>query len=118
MQQATAERDAANAATEADAHKRTTIALANKSAAIQDAEAAATDAKAMALKKYGQAAIAQEVISRLPEIVRAAAEPIGNIANMTEISTDGASSLTKSVASVLGRGRGSSSSSPGWTWPS
>jgi len=148
VQQATAERDAANAATEADAYKRTTIAQANKSAAIQDAEAsaeavrrageaerdrqvayaagvraqgeanaaaieaegraeaAATDAKAEALKKYGQAAIAQEVISRLPEIVRAAAEPIGKIANMTVISTDGASSLTKSVASVLGEGQG------------
>ncbi|MBX9245345.1 flotillin family protein [Actinotalea ferrariae] len=147
VQQATAERDAANAATEADAYKRTTIAQANKTAAIQDAEAnaesvrrageaerdrqlalaaairaegearaaaieaegraeaAATDAKAEALKKYGQAAIAQEVISRLPEIVRAAAEPIGSIANMTVISTDGASAITKNVASVLGEGQ-------------
>jgi flotillin len=69
------------------------------------AEAAATDAKAEALKKYGQAAIAQEVISRLPEIVRAAAEPMASIANMTVISTDGASALTKNVASVLGEGQ-------------
>ncbi|WP_311836180.1 SPFH domain-containing protein [Cellulomonas fimi] len=69
------------------------------------AEAAATDAKAEALKKYGQAAIAQEVISRLPEIVRAAAEPIGAVGQMTVISTDGASSLTKNVASVLGEGQ-------------
>jgi flotillin len=147
VQKANAERDATNAATEADAFKRTTIATANKTAAIQDAEAgaeavrrageaerdrqvalaagiraegearaaateaegraeaAATDAKAEALKKYGQAAIAQEVISRLPEIVRAAAEPIGSVANMTVISTDGASSLTKNVASVLGEGQ-------------
>nr|WP_182113962.1 MULTISPECIES: flotillin family protein [unclassified Actinotalea] len=147
VQKATAERDAANAATEADAYKRTTIAQANKTAAIQDAEAnaesvrrageaerdrqlalaaairaegearaaaieaegraeaAATDAKAEALKKYGDAAIAQEVISRLPEIVRAAAEPIGNIGQMTVISTDGASAITKNVASVLGEGQ-------------
>lgn len=69
------------------------------------AEAAATDAKAEALKKYGQAAIAQEVISRLPEIVRAAAEPIGNVGQMTVISTDGASAITKNVASVLGEGQ-------------
>ena len=69
------------------------------------AEAAATDAKAEALKKYGQAAIAQEVISRLPEIVRAAAEPIAAIGSMTVISTDGASALTKNVASVLGEGQ-------------
>lgn len=147
VQRATAERDAANAATEADAYKRTTIAQANKTAAIQDAEAAAEavrrageaerdrqvalaagikaeglaraaateaegraeavaiDAKAEALKKYGQAAIAQEVISRLPEIVRAAAEPIAAIQGMTVISTDGASAITKNVASVLGEGQ-------------
>ena len=147
VQKANAERDATNAATEADAFKRTTIATANKTAAIQDAEASAeavrrageaerdrqvalaagiraegearaaateaegraeasaTDAKAEALKKYGQAAIAQELISRLPEIVRAAAEPIGSVEHMTIISTDGASALTKSVASVLGEGQ-------------
>lgn len=147
VQKANAERDATNAATEADAFKRTTIATANKTAAIQDAEAAAeavrrageaerdrqvalaagiraegearaaateaegraeaaaTDAKAEALKKYGQAAIAQELISRLPEIVRAAAEPIGSVEHMTVISTDGASAITKSVASVLGEGQ-------------
>lgn len=147
VQKANAERDAANAATEADAYKRTTIATANKTAAIQDAEAAAeavrrageaerdrqlalaaairaegearaaaieaegraeaaaTDAKAEALKKYGQAAIAQELISRLPEIVRAAAEPVGAIDHMTVVSTDGASQLTKTVASVLSEGQ-------------
>ncbi|KGM10552.1 hypothetical protein N868_13475 [Cellulomonas carbonis T26] len=147
VQKANAERDATNAATEADAFKRTTIATANKTAAIQDAEAAAeavrrageaerdrqvalaagiraegearaaateaegraeaaaTDAKAEALKKYGQAALAQEVISRLPEIVRAAAEPIASVGQMTVVSTDGASSLTKNVASVLGEGQ-------------
>ncbi|MBO0609521.1 flotillin family protein [Myceligenerans salitolerans] len=70
------------------------------------AEAAATDAKAEALRKYGEAALAQELIERLPEIVRAAAEPIGNIAGMTVVSTDGASALTKNVASVLGEGQG------------
>ena len=35
--------------------------------------AASTDAKALALQKYGEAALAQEIISRLPDIVRAAA---------------------------------------------
>ncbi|PFG34582.1 SPFH domain-containing protein [Sanguibacter antarcticus] len=70
------------------------------------AEAAALDAKAEALKKYGEAALVQELIERLPEIVRAAAEPIGNIQGMTVISTDGASAITKNVASVLGEGQG------------
>ena len=68
------------------------------------AEAAATDAKAMALKKYGEAALAQEIISRLPEIVRAAAEPISNIKTLTVVSTDGASAITKTVGQVLGEG--------------
>ncbi|MGO1340394.1 MAG: flotillin domain-containing protein, partial [Cellulosimicrobium funkei] len=53
-----------------------------------------------------EAALVQELIERLPEIVRAAAEPIGNIQGMTVVSTDGASALTKNVASVLGEGQG------------
>ncbi|MGO1317936.1 MAG: SPFH domain-containing protein [Cellulomonadaceae bacterium] len=69
------------------------------------AEAAATDARAEALKKYGEAAIAQELITRLPEIVRAAAEPLAAVDSMTVISTDGASQLTKNVTSVLGEGQ-------------
>ncbi|NYE18195.1 flotillin family protein [Microbacterium immunditiarum] len=146
VQAATARRDAANAATEADAYKRTKIAEANKVAAVQDAEAAAaavrlagqaerdkqvalaegvkaegearaaaiqaeglaeaasTDAKALALQKYGEAALAQEIISRLPEIVRAAAEPIAAIDKLTVVSTDGASDVTKTVGKVLGEG--------------
>lgn len=146
VQRANAQRDAANAATEADAYKRTKIAEANKVAAVQDAEAAATavrvsgeaerdrqvalaagiraegearaaaiqaegvaeaaatDAKAIALEKYGEAALAQEIISRLPEIIRAAAEPIGNIDTLTVVSTDGASAVTKTVGQVLGEG--------------
>ena len=48
----------------------------------------------------------QELIERLPEIVRAAAEPIGNIQGMTVISTDGASAITKNVTSVLSEGQG------------
>jgi flotillin len=70
------------------------------------AEAAATDAKAEALKKYGEAALVQELIERLPEIVRAAAEPIASIQGMTVVSTDGASALTRNVAAVLGEGQG------------
>ncbi|MBT2500868.1 flotillin family protein [Agromyces sp. ISL-38] len=78
-----------------------------KAAAIQAeglASAAATDAKALALEKYGEAALAQEIISRLPEIVRAAAEPISNIDTLTVVSTDGASAITKTVGQVLGEG--------------
>ncbi|WBU39056.1 flotillin family protein [Homoserinibacter sp. YIM 151385] len=142
VQKANAERDAANAATEADAFKRKTIAEANKVAAVQDAQAAAeavrlagvaerdkqvalaegiraegearaaataaeglaeaqaTDAKAEALKKYGDAALASEIIGRLPDITRAVAEPLSNIGNLTVVSTDGASAVTKTVGQV------------------
>lgn len=114
IQDAEAAAEAVRRAGEAERDRQLALAAAIKAegearaAAIEAegrAEAAATDAKAEALKKYGEAAIAQEVISRLPEIVRAAAEPIGSIANMTVVSTDGASSLTKNVASVLGEGQ-------------
>jgi len=142
VQEAQAQRDAANAATEADAFKRTKIAEANKVAAVQDAQAAAeavrlagqadrdrqvalaegvkaegearaaateaeglaearaTDAKAEALKKYGEAALANEIISRLPEIAQAIAGPLGSIDHLTVVSTDGASALTKTVSQV------------------
>jgi flotillin len=142
VQRAQADRDAANAATEADAFKRTKIAEANKVAAVQDAQAAAeavrlagnaerdrqialaagvraegeargaaieaegladaraTDAKAEALKKYGQAGLASEIIRRLPEITRAVAEPLGNIESLTVISTEGASAVTKTIGQV------------------
>jgi flotillin len=70
------------------------------------AEATAIDAKAEALRKYGEAALVQELIERMPDIVRAAAEPIASIQGMTVISTDGASAVTKNVASVLGEGQG------------
>ena len=69
------------------------------------AEASATDAKAEALQKYGEAALVQELIERLPEIVRAAAEPVGNIQGMTVISTDGATAVTKNVTNVLAEGQ-------------
>ncbi|MCS0498456.1 SPFH domain-containing protein [Protaetiibacter mangrovi] len=64
------------------------------------AEAQAIDAKAEALKKYGEAALAQEIIGRLPEITRAVAEPLASIGNLTVISTEGASAVTKTVTDV------------------
>src|SRR5690606_23014521 len=53
-----------------------------------------------ALKKYGEAALAQEIIGRLPEITRAVAEPLAAISNLTVVSTDGASAVTKTVGQV------------------
>ncbi|MBD7920309.1 flotillin family protein [Cellulomonas sp. Sa3CUA2] len=69
------------------------------------AQADATRAQAEALREQGQAVLAQQVIALLPEIVRAAAEPIGSIDQLTVVSTDGASAMTRTVGQVLGEGQ-------------
>lgn len=107
--------EAVRRAGEAERDKQVALAQAveadgrARAAAIEAAglaEATATDAKAEALRKYGEAALVQELIERLPDIVRAAAEPIASIQGMTVVSTDGASALTRNVAQVLGEGQG------------
>jgi flotillin len=115
MQDAEAAAEAVRRAGEAERDRQIAHAMGVKAegearaAAIEAggrAEAAATDAKAEALKKYGEAALVQELIERLPDIVRAAAEPIASIQGMTVVSTEGASALTRNVAAVLGEGQG------------
>lgn len=68
------------------------------------AEAEARDKNAQAFKEYGEAAILELVVEMLPNLVRAAAEPISNIDKMTVISTDGASDITRTVANNLEQG--------------
>ncbi|MGI5242368.1 flotillin family protein [Dactylosporangium sp. CA-139066] len=68
------------------------------------AEAAAMRAKAEAFEQYGQAAVLDLLVRVLPEVVGAASAPIGEIDTMTVISTEGATSLTKSVASNVAQG--------------
>ncbi len=63
-----------------------------------EAEAESMQRKADAYEQYGQAAIVDLLAQVLPEVVRASAEPLGSIDRMTVISTDGASQLTKTVA--------------------
>ncbi|MEY2848679.1 MAG: hypothetical protein RI885_1344 [Actinomycetota bacterium] len=67
------------------------------------AEAEATSAKAEALAERADALLRQQIIGQLPEIVRAASEPLAAIANMTVISTDGsgAGQVGQNVASQL-----------------
>ena len=60
--------------------------------------------KADAFGAYGEAAVLDLLLRVLPEVVEAAAAPIGAIDKLTVISTDGASSLTKSVAVERGPG--------------
>lgn len=61
------------------------------------ARAEATEAQARALQQQGEAVLMQQLIAVLPEIVQRASEPIGNIDNLTVVSTEGAGQLTKTV---------------------
>jgi flotillin len=68
------------------------------------AEAEARERNAEAFAHYNEAAVMELLVSVLPEVVRAAAEPIGGIDKLTVISTDGASQLGRTVASNLEQG--------------
>ncbi|MPV37097.1 SPFH domain-containing protein [Georgenia subflava] len=123
--QAEGERDARNAETEAQAFERRTLADAELAAQRNEADAitalgnaraeaakaeglakaAATEAQANALAEQGDVVIMQQLVGVLPEIVRAAAEPVGQIDNITVVSTDGAGAVSKIAGQVLGEGR-------------
>jgi flotillin len=60
--------------------------------------------KAEAFAEYGEAAVLDLLVRVLPEVVKQASAPMAGIDKMTVISTDGASSLTKSVASNVAQG--------------
>ena len=60
--------------------------------------------KAEAFNEYGEAAVLDLLVRVLPEVVAAASAPMSAIDKMTVISTDGASSLTKSVAANVAQG--------------
>jgi flotillin len=68
------------------------------------AEAEAREKNAEAFKLYGDAAVLEMVVEVMPELVRAASEPMSGIDKMTVISTDGASQLGRTVASNLEQG--------------
>lgn len=69
-----------------------------------EAEAEARRKNAEAFKEYGEAAVLELIIAKLPEVVRAASEPISAVDRLTVISTDGASDLAKSVATNVEQG--------------
>jgi len=52
-----------------------------------EAEAKAMNIKAEAFQEYNQAAVADKLISSLPEVVRALAEPLGKVDKITVVST-------------------------------
>jgi flotillin len=66
-----------------------------------EAEAKALALRADAYKQFNEAAIIQTVLSALPEIVRAAAEPMGHINSLTVMSADGASDIVRNATRAL-----------------
>src|SRR6195256_192629 len=66
-----------------------------------EAEAKALALRADAYKQFNEAAIIQTVLAALPEIVRAAAEPMGHINSLTVMSADGASDIVKNATRAM-----------------
>ncbi|MGY0230331.1 flotillin family protein [Longispora urticae] len=88
----------------ADAVEREGAAEASAILARGQAEAEAMQKKAEAFARYGEAAILDLLVTVLPQVVKEASAPMASIDKLTVISTDGASSLTKSVASNVAQG--------------
>ena len=66
-----------------------------------EAEAKALALRAEAFQKFNEAAVIQTVLGMLPDIVRAAAEPMSSIDNLTVLSNDGASELVKNTTRTV-----------------
>ena len=69
--------------------------------AVGQAEAEAMTKKADAYKQYEQAATLELLVSRLPEVAKAIAEPIGHVKDITIIDTEGANKLTQMSANTM-----------------
>jgi flotillin len=69
-----------------------------------EAEAEARRKNAEAFDLYGDAATLDLITDVLPELVAAASEPLSAVERMTVISTDGASQLSRTVASNVEQG--------------
>lgn len=79
-------------------------AEADATRARGEAEATAMEKKALAYEQYGEAAIVDLLARALPEVVREASAPLGQVDSMTVISTEGASDLTRTVAGNVAQG--------------
>jgi flotillin len=66
-----------------------------------EAEAKALAMRADAYKQFNEAAIIQTVLAALPDIVRAAAEPMSKIDSLTVMSADGASDLVRNATRAM-----------------
>ncbi|HWL65274.1 MAG TPA: SPFH domain-containing protein [Actinomycetota bacterium] len=76
-------------------------AKAEATLSVGEAEAKAMAKKADAYKQYEEAATLELLVSRLPEVARAIAEPISNVKEITIIDTEGANKLTRVTANTV-----------------
>src|SRR5205809_720467 len=105
---ATVSRDArmAKASTDQEAAVREAEAQqikinASRDVSLREAEAKALAMRADAYKQFNEAAIIQTVLAALPDIVRAAAEPMSHIDSLTVMSADGASDIVKNATRAM-----------------
>jgi flotillin len=102
---AAAEVEKAKGLAEAEVRRAQGLAEAEVVAAKGEAEAEAMRKKAEAWAKYNEAAVMQMLIEKLPEVVRAVAEPLSKTDKITIVSTGGdgmgASRVTQDVINVV-----------------
>lgn len=85
----------------AEAIKAAGLAEAEIIQAKGEAEAIALTKKAEAYKQFNDAAIAQMVIEKLPQIASAIAQPLSKTEKIVMIGDSGASKITKDVTNIL-----------------
>src|SRR5213593_724347 len=103
IQRAEGEKRARIAAAEAGAEAERLQGSAEAAVVLTkgEAEAKALAMRADAYKQFNDAAIIQMVLAALPDIVRAAAEPMEHIDSLTVMSADGASEMVKNTTRVV-----------------
>jgi flotillin len=109
-EKAQAERDARIARAEADRAERQAVADAEFYEAQKVAEATllkgqahaqALELRAEAMKKYGEAAMLEMVISRLPEVARAIGEPLAKTEKIILFGEGAATGMTRDIAGSM-----------------
>jgi flotillin len=102
--QAAAEAEAARVrgAADAEAARLRGMAEADVIRAKGEAEADAMRTKAAAYNEYNQAAVLDKVITNLPEVVRAIAEPLSKVDKISIVSTGGANGSNLGASRVTG----------------
>ena len=91
------EAERAKRAALAEAVRLEGLAEAEATLAVGQAEAEAMEKKADAFNKYNQAAVLEMVVGVLPTVAKELAAPLAAIDNLTVLSTEGASAVSKSV---------------------